>query len=57
MPLKDPIKEAIRCKQHSNHREEWARHFEGIINNYYEGKSYFSQEEWQSYKLILTEVI
>lgn len=28
-------------------REYWARHFEGIINNYYLGRSYFTKEEYE----------
>jgi endogenous inhibitor of DNA gyrase (YacG/DUF329 family) len=28
-------------------REFWARHFEGIINNYYLGRSYFTKEEYE----------
>jgi hypothetical protein len=30
------------------HREYWARHFETIINGYYEGKSYLTKEEYAS---------
>ena len=28
-------------------REQWARHFEEIINHYYLGKSYFTKEEYE----------
>ena len=28
-------------------REQWARHFEEIINNYYLGRSYFTKEEYE----------
>ncbi|MEI6243394.1 MAG: hypothetical protein WCP39_08360 [Chlamydiota bacterium] len=49
----DPNKFIALC--HSCHakssakkkREEWARYFEGIINNYYRGKSYFTKEEYE----------
>lgn len=50
----DPNKFVLLCRHchtrtnGSKSREKWARHFEEIINNYYGGKSYFTQEEMEA---------
>jgi hypothetical protein len=50
----DPNKFVALCgachmrSSHKNHRAYWARHFEQIVNSYYQGKSYLTKEEYQS---------
>jgi hypothetical protein len=52
----DPNKFVILCdschakSSGKKNREYWARLFEGMINNYYFGKSYFTKEEFERIK-------
>jgi hypothetical protein len=57
----DPNKFVLLCRScHSRtggklpNREKWASFFEEMINNYYQGKSYFTKEEMIVYKGVKT---